>query len=165
MKRYAVVAFGPGRAEVRVLFALLHEKGCAVDSCLLTSFGPGFAATMLILSRKEAVSSLLSSLKGSNILIKATHVEDEEPAIPGNLQITLHGPNRPETLSMVSEMVCSRGGEITEIESKSIGNMSVLAVQARCPGKIASIRAGLNAISKKLGLKSSVERIRPEDIL
>lgn len=164
MKRYALVAFGPGRAEVRVLFTLLHEKGCTVDSCLLTSFGPGFAATMLIFGQKEAISSVVSSLKGS-ILINAKHIEHDGPAIPGNLQITLCGPNRPETLRMVAEMVSSGGGEITEIESKSIGNMAVLAVQAKCPGKIASIRAQLNAISKKLGLKSSIERIRPEDLL
>lgn len=164
MKRYAVVAFGPGRAEIRGLFTLLHEKGCTVDSCLLTSFGSGFAASMLILGQKEAISNVVNTLKDT-ILIKATNIEGQSTAVHGNLQMTLYGPNRPETLRLVSEMISSECGEITEIESKSLGSMSVLAIQARCPGKIASIRAQLNAISKKLGLKSSVERIRPEDLL
>jgi glycine cleavage system regulatory protein len=164
MKRHALAAFGSGRGEVAELFASLRENGCTVDSCLLTSFGKGFAATMLVDGKKAAVSKAVKSLK-DRFVIKASPVEQYGPALPGNLQITLYGPNRPETLPLLSGIINSEGAEITEIESKSIGAMSVVAMQAWCPGKTSVIRARLKDLSKKLGLKASIEKISPEDLV
>lgn len=164
MKRYALVAFGSRRSEAGPLFSALLENGCAIDSCLLTSFGPGFAATMLVYGKKAAVSGAVRSLR-SALVIFASPVAEDGDAVPGNLQITLCGPNRPETLALLSGMISEEKGEVTEIESKSIGTMSVVAVLAWCPGKISSIRARLKALANELGLKSSVERIKPEDLI
>ncbi|MBI2399696.1 MAG: hypothetical protein HYV23_01300 [Deltaproteobacteria bacterium] len=164
MKRYALVAFGPGRGEIGQLFRSLNENGCAVDSCLLTSTGNGFSAAILVLGKKSSVSKAVSSLK-DRLVIKASPVEKDGTALPGNLQITLYGPNRPETISLLSGIISLGGGEVTEIESKSIGDMSVVALQAWYPGKTAIIRERLKELSNKLGLKASIERIRTEDLL
>ena len=164
MKRYALVAFGPGRAEIGALFQSLSENGCTVDSCLLTSTGNGFSAAILVLGGKNSVSKTIKDLK-NRLVIKASPVEKDGPALPGNLQITMYGPNRPETIALLSLIISSEKGEVTEIESKSIGDMSVVAMQAWYPGKTAIIRASLKELSKKLGLKSSIERIRTEDLL
>lgn len=164
MKRYAIVAFGPGRGEINVLFTNLYHKGCTVDSCLLTSFGPGFAATALVLGQKTSVSSVVKALRGT-LLVRMVPVEGESPALPGNLQITLYGPNRPQTLMLITDLIGSEKGEITEIESRSIGSASVIALQAYIPGSITHARSRIRALSKDLGLKSSIERIRPEDII
>lgn len=164
MKRYAIVAFGPGRGEIGDLFRSLNENGCTVDSCLLTSTGNGFCATILVFGKKSSVSKTVSSLK-DRLVIKASPVEKDGPALPGNLQITLYGPNRPETISLLSIIISSEKGEVTEIESKSIGDMSVVALQAWYPGKTSIIRARLKELSNKLGLKASIEKIRTEDLL
>lgn len=164
MKRYALVAFGQGRGEISGLFTELHHKGCTIDSCLLTSFGPGFAATLLVLGRKSSISSAVKALKDT-LLLRMVPVDDNGPARPGNLQITLYGPNMPQTLMLVSEIICSEKGEITEIESRSVGSASVLAVQAYIPGKITQVRTRLRKLSDDLGLKSSIEKIRPEDLI
>lgn len=164
MKRYALVAFGPGRGEIGELFRSLNENGCTVDSCLLTSTGNGFSAAILVLGGKSSVSKTVKDLK-NRLVIKASPVEKDGPALPGNLQITMYGPNRPETIALLSLIISSEKGEVTEIESKSIGDMSVVAMQAWYPGKTAIIRASLKELSKKLGLKSSIERIRTEDLL
>jgi len=163
MKRYALAAFGPERAWVRALFTALHENGCAVDSCLLTSVGPGFAAALLVEGKKTAVSAAVRSLEG-RLLVKAAPVDEKEHPIRPNLQITAYGPSRPETIRLLSELIDSVNGEITDIESKTIGSASIFSIQARCPGSLSSIRARMNALSKKLSLKHSVERIRPEDL-
>lgn len=164
MKRYALVAFGPGRSEIGVLFRSLNENGCIVDSCLLTSTGKGFSAAILVLGKKSSVSKTVKAFK-DRLVIKASPVEKNGPALPGNLQITLYGPNRPETITLLSMIISSERGEITEIECKSIGVMSVVALQAWCPGKTAIIRASLKELSKKLGIKASIEKIRTEDLL
>lgn len=164
MKRYALVAFGPGRSEIGVLFRSLNENGCIVDSCLLTSTGNGFSAAILVLGGKSSVSKTVKALK-DRLVIKASPVKKNGTALPGNLQITLYGPNRPETIMLLSMIISSEKGEITEIESKSIGVMSVVALQAWYPGKTAIIRARLKELSKKLGLKASIEKIRTEDLL
>lgn len=164
MKKYALVAFGPGRSDIGVLFTNLYHKGCIVDSCLLTSFGPGFAATVLVLGQKNSVSSVVKALK-STLLLRMVPVEGESPALPGNLQITLYGPNRPQTLMLIADIIGSEKGEITEIESRSIGSSSVLALQAYIPGSITHARSRIRALSKELGLKSSIEKIRPEDLV
>lgn len=164
MKRYALVAFGPGRGDIRELLHSLHENGCTVDSCLLTSTGKGFSAAILVFGKKNGVSKTVSSLK-DRLVIKASLIEKDGTALPGNFQITLYGPSRPETLSLLSAMITSQDGEITEIESRSVGDMSVVALQAWCPGKASIIRSQVMQLSKKLGLKASIERIRPEDLL
>ena len=164
MKRYALVAFGPGRAEIGALFQSLSENGCTVDSCLLTSTGNGFCAGILVLGFKSSVSKTVRSLK-DRLFIKASPAQPDGTPLPGNLQITMYGPNRPETISLLSEIISSEQGEVTEIESKSIGDMSVVALQAWCPGKTAAINSRLKKLSKKLGLKASLEKIRPEDLL
>lgn len=163
MKRYALVAFGPGRGDVGALFSSLHENGCKVDSCLLTSTGSGFSAAILVLGARSAVLKTVGSLKG-RLVIKASPVEAAGLAMPGNLQITLYGPNRPETISLLSAMIEAQKGEVTEIESRSVGQMSVVALQAWCPGRVSAIRSSLMKLSRKLGLKSSLERIR-QDLL
>lgn len=164
MKRYALVAFGPGRAEIGELFRSLNENGCTVDSCLLTSTGNGFSAAILVLAERSSVSKTVSSLK-DRLVIKASPVENDGTALPGNLQITLYGPNRPETITLLSMIISSEKGEVTEIESKSIGDMSVVSLQAWYPGKTAIIRARLKELSNKLGLKATIEKISTEDLL
>jgi glycine cleavage system regulatory protein len=164
MKRFALVAFGPGRGEIGELFNSLFKNGCTIDSCLLTSTGNGFSAAIMVLGWKSSVSKAVSSLK-NRLVIKASPVEKDGQALPGNLQITLYGPNRPETISLLSNLIASEDGEITEIESRSVGDMSVVALQACCPGRPSGIRARLMKLSKKLGLKASFERIKPEDLL
>jgi glycine cleavage system regulatory protein len=159
MKRYALVACGPEREKIREIFDALNENGCEVDSCLLTSFGNGFAAALLVLGKAGAVSKTLKAFKGSLVIIKSRHAATDCPALPGNIQITLYGPKKPETLQLLSNMMSSEGAEITEIESKSLGEMSVIALQAWCPGKTTAIRARLKELSKKLGLKASFEKI------
>ncbi|MCC6501606.1 MAG: hypothetical protein IT362_00540 [Deltaproteobacteria bacterium] len=161
MKRYALVAFGPERGVIREIFASLSENGCAVDSCLLTSFGKGFAATILVLGRRTGLSKTMKEFKGSSVMIKSGQITEADTGAPGNIQITLYGAGRPDTLRLLSEMVSSEGAEITEIESKSLGAMSVVALQAWCPGNTASIRAGLKKLSRRLGLKASFEKLTP----
>lgn len=164
MKRYALVAFGPGRREIGELFQSLRENGCIIDSCLLTSSGKGFSAAILVLCKKNSVSKTVRALK-DRLVIKASAVEQDGPALPGNLQITLYGPNRTETISLLSGIISSENGEVTEIESKSIGDMSVIALQALCHGKTGAINTRVKKLSKELGLKVYIEKIRPEDLL
>jgi len=164
MKRYALVAFGPGREDVGVLFSSLHENGCKVDSCLLTSTGKGFSAAILVFGQRSGVLRTVASLKG-RLLIKASPAEGTGQAMPGNLQITLYGPNRPETISLLSAVIASQDGEVTEIESRSVGDMSVVALQAWCPGRASAIRSRLMKLSRELGLKASIEKISPENLL
>ena len=159
MKRYALVACGPEREKISEIFDALSENGCEVDSCLLTSFGNGFAAAVLVHGKDRAVSKTVRAFKGSLVMIKSGHTATDRPALPGNIQITLYGPKRPETLRLLSNMVSAEGAGITEIESKSLGGMSVIALQAWCPGKTNAIRARLKELSKKLGLKASFEKI------
>ncbi len=164
MKRYALVAFGPGRGEVGELFSSLHLNGCRVDSCLLTSTGNGFSAAILVLGAQGAVHKAVVALK-DRLVIMASPVVLAGDALPGNLQITLYGPNRPETISLLSSMIESRDGEVTEIESRSMGEMSVIAMQAWCPEKASAIRSHIMKLVKKLGLKATIEKISPEDLL
>ena len=163
MKRYALVACGPEREKISEIFDALCENGCEVYSCLLTSFGNGFAAAVLVHGKAGAVSKTLREFKGSLVMIKSAQTGSDCPALPGNIQITLYGPKRPETLRLLTNVISSEGAEITEIESKSLGEMSVIALQAWCPGKTSAIRARLKELSKKLGLKASFEKISPLD--
>lgn len=139
-------------------------NGCKVDSCLLTSIGSGFSAAITVSGNRSSITRTIGSLK-DRLVIKASPIEGAGHALPGNLQITLYGPNRPETISLLSAMIESQGGEVTEIESRSVGDMSVIALQAWCPGKASVIRSRLMSLSKKLGVKASIEKISPEDLL
>lgn len=162
MKRYAIAACGAERTKIDSLFGALHERGCEVHSCLLTSFGPGFAATLLVRGRKAAVLDAARSLKGRMLVNTAPADECGGEAPPANMQITVYGPARPETLSMLSDIIAAEDGQITEIESRTAGANAVVVVQALCPGRIGKVRGRLKALSRELGLSHLVERIDPE---
>lgn len=136
------------------------EGGCLVGDSIVSSFDGYFAAVLEVLGKDrrtfvEAVNRVTGILT-----VKSRELEIEKGRDFGNVHIILHGPNRPDALYRLSQLLEGSGAPITCMESKtdSGGMLFALTIEAYCPSRSAQkkLKGRIRSLSRKLGVESSV---------
>lgn len=169
MKRYALLATGPKKYALPALYGSLMESGCRVGDSLLISFGSDFAAAIEVLGAdRKSVSGAVKRLKGTLVTRLSVLEKTESPPF-SNIIITMHGPNRPEALYRLTELLEAAKAEITGMETKAAGEGGLLAiaVEAYCPTRTGqrTLKGRIGALARSLRIIATVRTIKPEDLI
>lgn len=168
MKRYALLAAGPKNGKLTELLCSLKKSGCLVGDSIVSSFDGYFAAVMEVLGKdRKTFAEAVNRVTGL-LTLKSRELEIEKRREFGNVHVILHGPNRPDALYRFSKLLDGSKASITCMESKtdSGGMLFALTIEAYCPSRSArkKLESRINSLARRLGVKSSVTLIDPDDI-
>ncbi|HBG47278.1 MAG TPA: hypothetical protein DDW94_09870 [Deltaproteobacteria bacterium] len=168
MKRFALLAFGAKKNCLPALYRSLIKNGCSTGDSLIASFGEEFAAAVEVLGKDgQSVSKAIKGMKGA-VAIRSKELKEKKRAPLSNLLITLHGPNREETLYELFMLLERSNVAVNGMEAKTVaeGTLFAAALEAWCPTRTVQrkIKSDISALARSLGLKASVSPTEPVDI-
>jgi glycine cleavage system transcriptional repressor len=130
---FAVTAVGPDApGEVAALAEALVGLGANVEDASMTRLRGHFAMTLIAAStasQAELEAALEAAATGLTVSVSPLG-SDTEPEPAGQaMRLTVHGPDRPGIVARVARSVADRGGNITDLTCRLVGDLYVMTVE------------------------------------
>lgn len=162
-RTFAVTAVGPDApGEVAALAEALAQLGANLEDASMTRLRGHFAMTLVAVvpSDPDAVRTALEAA-GTGLQLSVFDVgADPEPAPAGPPhRLVVHGADRPGIVAAVARAVARRGGSITDLTCRMVGDLYLMTVELEC-----ATVAGLVEEVQAAGLRATLTEVQ-EDLL
>jgi glycine cleavage system transcriptional repressor len=130
---YAVTAVGPDApGEVAALAEALVGLGANVEDASMTRLRGHFAMTLIAVSAAavtELEAALAAAATGLDVTVRILTGPADSGRTGTARRLTVHGSDRPGIVATVARAVADRGGNITDLTCRLVGDLYVMTVE------------------------------------
>ncbi|MFG3439141.1 glycine cleavage system protein R [Nonomuraea sp. NPDC047897] len=161
----AVTVLGVDRPGViAAVTGSLAGCGANIQDSTMTLLG-GHVAMMLLVSGDLSPEDLLRRVSAPDLVVTASAVKAQRhfgsPSSGRGHVLTVHGPDRPGILSVISTELAAVGGHITGMSSRLSGRLYVLIADVELPDEVdvAGLASRLAAVGAGLDSEITIRRV------
>jgi glycine cleavage system transcriptional repressor len=170
MASFALAAIGRDRPGIVAAVAkVLYEQGCNVEDSQMTLLRGNFSI-MLVLASPEGSTAdslheaLSGACEGMGLTFSVLDVEDTADVPHPSHVLTVYGADKPGILYRVTQALAGAGVNITDLNSRLVGNVYAVMLELAVAGDTADLEATLEAIAAEIGVDLTL-RPREADVL
>lgn len=130
---WAVTAVGPDApGEVAALAEALVGLAANVEDASMTRLRGHFAMTLIAATaatREQLQEALDAAATGLQVSVTPLGEDAEAEPAGSAHRLTVHGPDRPGIVARVARSVTDRGGNITDLTCRLVGELYVMTVE------------------------------------
>jgi glycine cleavage system transcriptional repressor len=160
---------GPG--VIAGVTRVLADLGGNLEDSSMTLLRGHFAMTLIVDADVEptdieAALAPVTAPRGLVVSARTLPPEDREGARGTHHLLTVHGSDRPGIVSAITELIASRGGNITDLTTRLAGDLYVLIGEVDLPPDIDpdALAQQLAEVAGRLGVEASL-RVAEADLL
>ncbi|MDX6284948.1 MAG: glycine cleavage system transcriptional repressor [Frankiales bacterium] len=160
---------GPG--IIASVTRVLADLGGNLEDSSMTLLRGHFAMTLIVdadVSPTDVEAALLPVTEPRGLVVSARLLPAEGTDVPRGTHhlLTVHGSDRPGIVSAITELLATRGGNVTDLTTRLAGHFYVLVAEVDLPeGTEADVLAReLAEIASQLGVEASL-RAAEADLL